>query len=122
MAIVWASSSGLPDRIAGAVLGFLALISLVFSLQTVAGDDGGLSVILGPGLPVKRFAWSEIASCTSVRNSLLAGWGIRYLGDGWMYNVSGLDAVELRLTNGRRYRIGTAHPKELEAFIRSHAK
>jgi hypothetical protein len=36
----------------------------------------------------------------------------------WIYNVSGFDAVELRMTDGRMYRIGTDEPHELEAAIR----
>jgi hypothetical protein len=39
------------------------------------------------------------------------GWGIHYYGKGWLYNVAGLDAVEIRLTSGRRLRIGTDEPE-----------
>ena len=41
---------------------------------------------------------------------------------GWMFNVSGLDAVELELVNGKRFRIGTEDPSEVvEAIERSQA-
>jgi hypothetical protein len=50
-----------------------------------------------------------------------AGWGIRWTGDGWLYNVSGLRAVELRTRHGKRYLIGTDRPEELEAAIRQAA-
>jgi len=36
---------------------------------------------------------------------------------GWMYNVWGLDAVELNLTSGKVFRIGTDEPAELLAAV-----
>ena len=48
------------------------------------------------------------------------GWGVRYYGQGWLYNVSGLDAVEIRLKSGKHIRIGTDEPEALVAEIRDH--
>jgi hypothetical protein len=39
-----------------------------------------------------------------------------------VYNVSGFDAVEIKLKNGKRYRIGTDEPKDLEQAIRNSIK
>ena len=36
----------------------------------------------------------------------------------WIYNVSGFDAVEIIMRNGRIYRIGTDVPGELETAIK----
>jgi len=36
----------------------------------------------------------------------------------WIFNVSGFDAVELVMKNGKIYRIGTDMPKELEVAIK----
>jgi hypothetical protein len=38
-----------------------------------------------------------------------------------MFNVSGLDAVEIEQTDGKGFRIGTDEPKRLEAAIRKIA-
>jgi hypothetical protein len=35
----------------------------------------------------------------------------------WIYNVSGFDAVEIKLKNDKIYRIGTDEPKKLEQTI-----
>ena len=35
----------------------------------------------------------------------------------WIYNVAGLDAVEIKLRNGKTYRVGTDEPKKLEQAI-----
>lgn len=37
----------------------------------------------------KRIPLSDISSCQQVRNRWYYGWGIRYIGIGWLYNVSG---------------------------------
>lgn len=98
----------------------VALLCVVFfSTLTVVTDDDGIEVRFGPGpLVHRRIRWSQIRSSHTVRNSWLSGFGIRWIGAGWMYNVSGLDAVELKLANGRRFRIGTDDPAGLDSFIR----
>jgi hypothetical protein len=60
----------------------------------------------------------EIRDARAVRNRWFYGWGIRLTPHGWMFNVSGLDAVELDLPNGRRFRNGTDEPERLLAAIR----
>jgi hypothetical protein len=54
-----------------------------------------------------------------VKNQWWWGWGIRLIPGGWLYNVSGLDAVELKMKNGRVYRIGTDEPRKLAEFIQA---
>jgi len=53
-----------------------------------------------------------------VKNPWYYGWGIRFTPHGWLYNVSGLHAVEIELKNGKKYRIGTDVPENLEKAIR----
>jgi len=36
----------------------------------------------------------------------------------WIFNVSGFDAIELTMKNGRIYCIGTDEPEKLEAVIK----
>ena len=57
-----------------------------------------------------------------MRNLWYYGWGIRYTPHGWLFNVSGLDAVELELKNGRTWRVGTDEPVELLAAIQAAAE
>jgi hypothetical protein len=113
---VFASTAGVPGRF---VLGLdlLCVVLALFSTLTVTGDDRGLMARFGPGLIRKRFAWSEIHGVRRVRNHWLSGWGIRWIGTGWLYNVSGLDAIELALGDGRVARIGTDDPDRLLAFV-----
>ena len=41
---------------------------------------------------------------------------------GMLYNVSGRDAVEIRLDTGRRFRLGTDDPDGLVAALRAHMR
>lgn len=108
---------GQPVAVAVTIL-LLACLPL-FSTLTVIIRGDILEVRLGIGLLRKRFSLHDIASVQTVRNHWYFGWGIRWLGSGWLYNVSGLDAVELKMKKGRRHRIGTDAPGELERALRA---
>jgi hypothetical protein len=100
----------------------LILVTLVsFTTLTTSIDENHLQIKFGFGMFRKRFAVREIASVERVRNHWYYGWGIRLWlwPKMWIYNVSGFDAVEMRMKNGKVYRIGTDAPEALEAAIRS---
>lgn len=106
-----------------AITAIMALILIVLSsfctLQTII-DDQFLKIKFGYGIYKKKFLLSDIASAKTVKNKWYYGWGIRGLLWSKMiiYNVSGFDAVEIKLKNGKIYRIGTDEPSELEQAIR----
>src|SRR5437868_5298880 len=77
----------------GAWLPLLLCVVLLalFCTLTVTLDDETIAVRFGPGLIGKRIALAEVAACRTVRNEWWYGWGIRWIGAGWLYNVSGLD-------------------------------
>jgi hypothetical protein len=77
-----------------------------------------LEARFGPGPIRKRFKLNEIESCQVVKNHWYYGWGIRLTPHGWLYNVSGFHAVEIKLRTGKKFRIGTDVPQELEEAIR----
>jgi len=82
---------------------------------------GELRIQFAPGWPRWRWRLSEIASAHPVCNPWIAGWGIHWMPGYpgyWVINVSGFDAVELRLRNGRRYRVGTDDLGGLLAALR----
>ena len=113
----------LPAWVAGAapiawlILIFLLGILMLFYNLTVTIDDRDLRISFGIGLIRKRFPLDEIDSCQPVRNSWLYGWGIRLTPRGWLYNVSGLEAVELKMKSGKTCRIGTDEPNVLAAAV-----
>lgn len=90
-----------------------------FSSLTIVIDKNYLKIKFGYGIFRKQFFLDQIVSARAVKNHWIHGWGIRlglhpYM---WIYNVSGFDAVEIVLKNGKIYRLGTNAPKELEAAI-----
>jgi hypothetical protein len=105
---------------AGSVLvfGLMGLVMLVagslFGTLTTSIDDSAVSCRFGPlGWIHERFALADIVTARAVRNSPAYGWGMRYIRHGRLWNVWGLDAVQLQLRNGTRFRIGTDEPQAL---------
>ncbi|MCK4429456.1 MAG: hypothetical protein KAU95_03710 [Candidatus Aenigmarchaeota archaeon] len=95
---------------------FLLALALFYSL-TVEIDKTRLSVKFGFGIISKKFILKDIESCHVVKNLWYYGWGIRITPDGWLYNISGLSAIEIQMKNGKKYRIGTDEPNNLEHAI-----
>ena len=98
--------------------GLLLVVLVLFGTLTVVVRTDEVEVRFGPGLIRKRWALGEFVSVKRVRNRWWYGFGIRWIGTGWLYNVSGLDAVELVRRNGRAVRIGTDEPDALETALR----
>src|SRR2546423_372458 len=105
-----------PITISVAIL--LLISGALFSLLTVEVGDGELRFHFGPGFWRKRFSLADVASAEVTRSSWWEGWGIRITPRGLLYNVSGMDAVEIKLRSGQRFRIGTDEPEALAQAIR----
>jgi len=101
-----------------AVLSCLVLCLAVFATLTVAVTPTHIILKFGVGFIRKRFPLRSIRNVRAVRNEWYYGLGIRMLARGWLYNVSGLDAVELEMTDGNIHRIGTDEPVALLKAIR----
>ena len=106
------------DTVAALIAVLLLGILALFHNLTVEIDAEHLRISFGIGLIRKRFPLDQIDTCQPVRNSWLYGWGIRLTPRGWLYNVSGLDAVELKMKSGKTCRIGTDEPAVLAAALR----
>lgn len=101
------------------VMIFVIFILASLGTLTVSVDERYVAIKFGYGIFRKRFLVENIASVKKVKNHWYYGWGIRvwfwpYM---WIFNVSGFDAIELVMKNGKIYRIGTDAPQELEVEI-----
>jgi hypothetical protein len=118
VALVW---TGLPREAPAAarfpLLLILAVVALVFSALTVEVDGDAIRLRFGIGLVRKRIPLGDVKSWREVRNPWYSGWGIRLGPAGVLWNVSGFDAVELTLADGRRFRVGTDEPAALASAI-----
>lgn len=100
-----------------ALTGGLAVGAVLFSSLTVTVTDEALQFYFGPGFWTRRIPLRDIQKAESVRNPAWYGWGIRYTFRGWLYNVSGLGAVELTVQGEGRLRIGTDEPERLAQVL-----
>ncbi|MEZ4396286.1 MAG: hypothetical protein R3C71_05220 [Candidatus Krumholzibacteriia bacterium] len=98
---------------------FVVMLAVLLLFGTLHVEVGASAVTLrfGVGLIHRRFSLREVTRVTPVRNHWWQGWGIRRLPRGWMYNVSGLRAVELEMEDGHVHRIGSRRPRELAIAI-----
>jgi hypothetical protein len=108
-----------PDWVGFLAAGILLVCIILSCSLTVIVDDDFVRIRFGLGLIRKNFKLSGIKSCAIVRNKWWYGWGIRWTPKGLLFNVSGLDAVELTMNDGKIYRIGTDEPQELTDIIQS---
>ena len=74
----------------------------------------------GIGIIRKVFDLAGIIDVQTVVNKWYYGWGIRLTPHGWLFNVSGLQAVEITSKSGKKYRIGTDQPEKLAAVVRNN--
>jgi hypothetical protein len=103
----------------GAALAMMAVS--VFTRLTTRVGSGHLEYHFGAGVWRTRVPLDQMASAAPVRNAWWYGFGIRLTPHGWLYNVWGLDAVEVRLRDGRAFRLGTDDPDALARAIRDAA-
>jgi hypothetical protein len=96
----------------------LLVCAIVFSKLTIKIDGESLEASFATGLIRKKVPLAEIAECEPVRIRWWYGWGIHLTPNGWLYNVSGLDAVAIKLRSGRKFAVGTDDADGLTAAIR----
>ncbi|MCV6626919.1 MAG: helix-turn-helix domain-containing protein [Cellvibrionaceae bacterium] len=99
------------------VLLSLLLPPILFFSLTVQVSETEISWYFGPRFWRKQLPLSEVLGAKVVKNPWLAGWGIRMLGNGFLYNVSGIMAVELQLKSGAVVRLGSDEPNYLQQAI-----
>jgi hypothetical protein len=108
---------GSGPKALGAVIAILVLCLALFPTLTVVVQPDRVRCFFGFGLIRREILVTEIVTVSVVRNPWTYGWGLRLIPGGWLWNVSGLDAVELQLRDGKLFRIGTDEPSALRAAI-----
>ena len=114
-AIAWRSGQWLPV----VALIILIAIAFMFSSLTVEVNSKELQWHFGLGFWTHRLALDDIETVAVVRNHWWNGFGIRMRPGFRLYNVSGLDAVALRLRSSDVRRIGTDDPQGLEEALKA---
>ena len=99
------------------VILLLVATAIAFSSLTIRVGEGRLSWRFGPGPIRKSVPLEEIVEAEPGRAPVWAGLGIHWTSQGWVYNVSGLDVVRVRLASGKQFLLGTDEPARLAAAI-----
>ncbi len=109
-----------PNFAVSAIMVLILFILSSFATLTVSIDENYLRIKFGYGIFWKKFLLKKIVSAKAVKNHWYYGWGIRlWLWPSmWIYNVSGFDAVEIKMQNGKIYRIGTDDAANLELALK----
>ncbi len=108
-----------PNFAITAIMVLIIFVLASFTTLTTMIDEKYVLVKFGYGIFKKKLSLQEIISVKTVKNHWYYGWGIRLWlwPTMWVFNVSGFDAVEVIMKNGKIYRIGTDVPRELETAI-----
>ncbi|MGI9665903.1 MAG: hypothetical protein ACR2N2_02220 [Acidimicrobiia bacterium] len=101
----------------GTFLLVILIVLVAFNRLHITVEDGALTARFGWGKPHRTFDLSDMIAVRRLRNRWWMGWGVRKIPSGWMYNVWGLDAVEVDLSDGTSFRMGTNDAENLLAAI-----
>ena len=101
---------------------FMILCLALFATLTTHVNGQAVDIRFGIGLIRRRFPLQDVDGYRIVTNPWYYGWGIHLMPGGWVFNVSGWEAVELHMKDGGKYRIGTNDPQALMKAIEASLK
>ena len=102
---------------------FFLVILLQFYGNTIIVNDNQIILKIGIGIIKKKFDLSSIKSVEIIKLPFWAGYGIRYTGSGYLYNVSGRMAIELKFkARSSMVQIGSDDCENLKNNIDSKIK
>jgi hypothetical protein len=119
--LAWSAQS--LSEISAAIVVVVLLGALVtFSSLTVRVSDRALAWWFGIPAIGRRVALGDIESVVAIKTSIFEGWGIHLTWHGWVWNVSGFNAVQITLRSGTRFAVGTPEPQAvIDAVARARA-
>lgn len=94
-------------------LSLLVVFVGLFGSLGVTVDASALRLRFGVGMIRRSVPIRTIRGFRIVQTRWFYGWGIRFTPRGWLWNVAGLEAVELDLENGSHFTVGTDDPDGL---------
>lgn len=82
-------------------------VGWVFSSLTIEVTEADLIWFFDSGFWRNSVKRADIVSAIPARDKWWWGWGVRRTPRGWLYNVAGLESVEITLSDGGALRLGT---------------
>lgn len=96
----------------------LALIAFLFHSLNINVDQTSIHWSFGPNFWQNSVPLSHIKSIKAITIPWYYGLGIRLIPTGWLYIVTGNEAIELTLKNGKNISIGCDKPEQLIQEVR----
>lgn len=112
----------LTENVYYVLFSLFVLLLLIFYKLRVKVDEKGIDIIYGVGLIKIGLRPDEVISVKKVKNSWIHGYGIRIISGGILYNIQGIDAVEINYvqkSKNKKVRIGSADVDNLLLAIKS---
>jgi hypothetical protein len=113
----------LDPKVGPALLVATPLLLLAFAAfdgLTIRIDAQALTWRFGHlGFPRGRVALADIADAAVTRTTFWEGWGIRRTRRGWLYSVSGYDAVLVTKRDGKTFLLGSDEARKLKSALDS---
>ncbi len=101
----------------------LCAVAAAFSSMVIRVDDAGISWAYTFGIPGGMLAFADIERIERVKTNVIEGWGIHWSWwHGWLWNVSGFDAVEIFRTARGPITLGTDDIENLYDAIERHRR
>jgi hypothetical protein len=100
-----------------ALFGVLAAAFVLLGTLTVEVDGDGVRLRFGIGLVRRSVPAADIVRCEIVRTPVWWGWGLHWTPSGWLYNVSGREAVRIDVRRERAVIVGSDDAPALKQAI-----
>ena len=97
----------------------LLVVAALFSTLTVRVTERHMMWFFGVSGIGRSVPISQITSIRAIKTNILEGWGIHLTWHGWVWNVSGFNAVQITLQSGTRFAVGTPEPQAVIDAVQS---
>jgi hypothetical protein len=95
----------------------LSLVSFLFHSLNIKVNNSEINWSFGPGFWRNSLEIGTVNDVRQIKTKWYYGLGIRYIGAGWLYTVSGTTAIQLTLKDGSKINLGTNDPDNLVKAI-----
>ena len=109
MGLLWNAERIVVGPLVTALLAATFLLGIaIFGRLTTTIDQDEFRIRFGwLGWPGKTVPLAEIIGAIPTKTAPVSGWGIRITTRGWLYNVSGRNAVIVATSDGKQFLVGS---------------
>ena len=95
------------------IVGAMGILLFILWSMTIQITTTHIRHWFGLGFWKKESPLADIQDIALSKSAWYSGYGIRFVGKGWLYNVSGFDRIELHMKTNKVIYLGTDDPTTL---------